>query len=33
MRYEIVDLGSHNGIFLNGQRVERQLIGPQDRLT
>ncbi|MED7950545.1 FHA domain-containing protein [Kitasatospora sp. NPDC058406] len=32
-RYEIVDLGSHNGIFLNGQRVERQLIGPQDRLT
>ncbi|MFI6848473.1 FHA domain-containing protein [Kitasatospora sp. NPDC050467] len=32
-RYEIVDLGSHNGIFLNGQRVQRQLIGPQDRLT
>ncbi|WP_327681994.1 FHA domain-containing protein [Kitasatospora sp. NBC_00458] len=32
-RYEIVDLGSHNGIFLNGLRVERQLIGPQDRLT
>ncbi|MFF2352357.1 FHA domain-containing protein [Kitasatospora sp. NPDC058115] len=32
-RYEIVDLGSHNGIFLNGQRVERQLIGAQDRLT
>ncbi|MFE4971145.1 FHA domain-containing protein [Kitasatospora sp. NPDC056651] len=32
-RYEIVDLGSHNGIFLNGQRVQRQLMGPQDRLT
>ncbi|MBD0675354.1 FHA domain-containing protein [Streptomyces sp. CBMA156] len=32
-RYEIIDLGSHNGIFLNGQRVQRQLMGPQDRLT
>ncbi|MFF3074409.1 FHA domain-containing protein [Kitasatospora sp. NPDC057904] len=32
-RYEIVDLGSHNGIFLNGQQVQRQLMGPQDRLT
>ncbi|MFB7614208.1 FHA domain-containing protein [Kitasatospora sp. NPDC056181] len=32
-RYEIVDLGSHNGIFLNGMRVQRQLMGPQDRLT
>ncbi len=32
-RYEIVDLGSHNGIFLNGQPVQRQLVGPQDRLT
>ncbi|MFJ9846221.1 FHA domain-containing protein [Kitasatospora sp. NPDC101155] len=32
-RYEIVDLGSHNGIFLNGQPVQRQLMGPQDRLT
>ncbi|KJS60366.1 FHA domain-containing protein [Streptomyces rubellomurinus] len=32
-RYEIVDLGSHNGIYLNGQRVQRQLMGPQDRLT
>ncbi|MQS14641.1 FHA domain-containing protein [Streptomyces kaniharaensis] len=32
-RWEIVDLGSHNGIFLNGQRVQRQLMGAQDRLT
>ncbi len=32
-RYEIVDLGSHNGIFLNGHPVQRQLMGPQDRLT
>jgi ABC-type multidrug transport system ATPase subunit len=32
-RWEIVDLGSHNGIFLNGQPVQRQLMGPQDRLT
>ncbi|KJK57265.1 FHA domain-containing protein [Saccharothrix sp. ST-888] len=32
-RWEIVDLGSHNGIFLNGQPVERQLMGQQDRLT
>ncbi|MEV7779787.1 FHA domain-containing protein [Kitasatospora sp. NPDC088351] len=32
-RYEIIDLGSHNGIFLNGQPVQRQLMGPQDRLT
>ncbi|MGW4896813.1 FHA domain-containing protein [Kitasatospora sp. NPDC004240] len=32
-RYEIVDLGSHNGIFLNGQPVQRQLMGEQDRLT
>ncbi|MGW4382559.1 FHA domain-containing protein [Kitasatospora sp. NPDC004531] len=32
-RWEIVDLGSHNGIFLNGQPTRRQLMGPQDRLT
>ncbi|TQF02927.1 FHA domain-containing protein [Kitasatospora acidiphila] len=32
-RYEIVDLGSHNGIYVNGQQVQRQLLGPQDRLT
>ncbi|WP_031070481.1 FHA domain-containing protein [Streptomyces sp. NRRL WC-3742] len=32
-RFEFIDLGSHNGIFLNGQRVQRQLVGPQDRLT
>ncbi|WP_245984769.1 FHA domain-containing protein [Streptomyces tateyamensis] len=32
-RYEIVDLGSHNGIFVNGQPVQRQLLGPLDRLT
>lgn len=28
--YEIVDLGSHNGTFLNGQPVERALITPGD---
>ncbi|MFI9271965.1 FHA domain-containing protein [Kitasatospora sp. NPDC052896] len=32
-RYEIVDLGSHNRIYVNGQPVQRQLLGPQDRLT
>ncbi|WP_329568775.1 FHA domain-containing protein [Kitasatospora sp. NBC_01266] len=32
-RYEIVDLGSHNGIFVNGIPAQRQLLGPQDRLT
>ncbi|GAB2715156.1 FHA domain-containing protein [Kitasatospora kifunensis] len=32
-RYEIVDLGSHNGIFVNGMPAQRQLLGPQDRLT
>ncbi|AUG80335.1 ABC transporter ATPase [Kitasatospora sp. MMS16-BH015] len=32
-RYEIVDLASHNGIFVNGQPVERQLLGEGDRLT
>ncbi|GAA1500500.1 FHA domain-containing protein [Kitasatospora kazusensis] len=32
-RWEIVDLGSHNGIFLNGQPVQRQLVGQYDRLT
>jgi ABC-type multidrug transport system ATPase subunit len=29
-RYEIVDVGSRNGTFVNGQRVERAAIGPQD---
>lgn len=28
--YEIVDLGSHNGTYLNGQPVTRALIGPGD---
>ncbi|MET7383309.1 FHA domain-containing protein [Streptomyces sp. NPDC005526] len=28
--YEIVDVGSHNGTFLNGQLVERAPIGPGD---
>ncbi|MER5867929.1 FHA domain-containing protein [Kitasatospora sp. NPDC002040] len=32
-RWEIVDLGSHNGIFLNGQPVQRALVGEQDRLA
>ena len=29
-RYEIVDLGSHNGTFVNGRRVERAPITEQD---
>jgi ABC-type multidrug transport system ATPase subunit len=29
-RHEIVDLGSHNGTFLNGQPVERGTVGPHD---
>ncbi|MGW2368608.1 FHA domain-containing protein [Streptomyces sp. NPDC001667] len=29
-RFEIVDLGSHNGTYVNGQPVSRQLIGPHD---
>ncbi|MEU3877089.1 MULTISPECIES: FHA domain-containing protein [Streptomyces] len=29
-RFEIVDLGSHNGTYVNGQPVSRQIIGPQD---
>ncbi|WP_422125562.1 FHA domain-containing protein [Streptomyces caatingaensis] len=29
-RFEIVDLGSHNGTYVNGQPVRRQAIGPQD---
>ncbi|MER8186393.1 FHA domain-containing protein [Kitasatospora sp. NPDC094015] len=28
--YEIVDLGSHNGTYLNGQPVDRAGVGPQD---
>jgi ABC-type multidrug transport system ATPase subunit/uncharacterized membrane protein YuzA (DUF378 family) len=28
--YEIVDLGSHNGTFVNGQRISRQLLTEQD---
>ncbi|MEV7419236.1 FHA domain-containing protein [Streptomyces sp. NPDC089919] len=28
--YEIVDLGSHNGTFLNGTAVQRALVGPGD---
>ena len=28
--YEIVDLGSHNGTFVNGQRVTSQLLSEQD---
>ena len=27
--YEIVDLGSHNGTYVNGEPVQRQIIGPQ----
>jgi ABC-type multidrug transport system ATPase subunit/ABC-type multidrug transport system permease subunit len=29
-RYEIVDLESHNGTYLNGQPISRQLLGPTD---
>ncbi|MEU8824822.1 FHA domain-containing protein [Streptomyces sp. NPDC048636] len=29
-RFEIVDLGSHNGTYVNGQPVDRRLIGPYD---
>ncbi|MER8157651.1 FHA domain-containing protein [Streptomyces sp. NPDC094472] len=29
-RFEIVDLGSHNGTYVNGQSVARRLIGPHD---
>ncbi|WNI14940.1 FHA domain-containing protein [Actinacidiphila sp. ITFR-21] len=29
-RYEIVDLGSHNGTYVNGQSVQRHLLGPND---
>ncbi|MBB5933728.1 ABC-type multidrug transport system ATPase subunit [Streptomyces zagrosensis] len=29
-RFEIVDLGSHNGTYVNGQPVRRQIIGPSD---
>ncbi|MEV6104817.1 FHA domain-containing protein [Streptomyces sp. NPDC051940] len=28
--YDIVDLGSHNGTYLNGQRVEKAPVGPGD---
>ncbi|MFE7120443.1 FHA domain-containing protein [Streptomyces sp. NPDC057654] len=29
-RFEIVDLGSHNGTYVNGQPVRHQIIGPND---
>ena len=31
--YEIVDLGSHNGTFVNGQRVSSQLLTEQDLVS
>jgi ABC transport system ATP-binding/permease protein len=31
--YEIVDLGSHNGTFVNGQRVTNQLLTEQDLVS
>jgi ABC-type multidrug transport system ATPase subunit/ABC-type multidrug transport system permease subunit len=32
-QYEIVDLGSHNGTFVNGQRVTRQVLTEQDLVS
>ncbi|MCZ4102991.1 MULTISPECIES: FHA domain-containing protein [Streptomyces] len=29
-RFEIVDLGSHNGTYVNGQAIQRHLLGPND---
>ncbi|OPF81738.1 hypothetical protein VT50_0208700 [Streptomyces antioxidans] len=29
-RFEIVDLGSHNGTYVNGRPVDRRIIGPHD---
>ncbi|MDX6354874.1 MAG: transport system ATP-binding/permease protein, partial [Streptomyces sp.] len=29
-RYEIVDLGSHNGTYVNGQPIQRHLLAPND---
>ncbi|SEF70133.1 FHA modulated ABC efflux pump with fused ATPase and integral membrane subunits [Actinacidiphila yanglinensis] len=29
-RYEIADLGSHNGTYVNGQPIQRHLLGPND---
>lgn len=29
-RYEIVDLGSHNGTYVNGQPIQRHLLNPND---
>ncbi|PLW73742.1 ABC transporter ATP-binding protein [Streptomyces sp. DJ] len=29
-RFEIVDLGSHNGTYVNGQPVQRHILGPDD---
>ncbi|WUH94192.1 FHA domain-containing protein [Streptomyces sp. NBC_00433] len=29
-RHEIVDLGSHNGTYVNGQPIQRHLLGPND---
>ena len=31
--YEIVDLGSHNGTFVNGQRVSSQVLTEQDLVS
>ena len=31
--YELVDLSSHNGTYLNGQRVTRTAIQELDRIT
>ncbi|NYI03335.1 ABC transporter ATP-binding protein/permease [Allostreptomyces psammosilenae] len=31
--YEIVDLGSHNGTYVNGQPVQRAKLGPNDTLA
>ena len=30
--YEIIDMGSANGLFVNGQRVPRAVLRPGDRI-
>ena len=32
-RYEIIDLGSHNGTFVNGSRIDRAELGDSDIIS